>query len=48
VKIGSAALGLAKYELGESKFVLTIVIWYEVLFVVNLVSKKLANIVYAY
>uniref|UniRef100_A0ACD5XR13 Uncharacterized protein n=1 Tax=Avena sativa TaxID=4498 RepID=A0ACD5XR13_AVESA len=37
----SQALGLAKNELGDYEFILAIVIWYEVLFTVNLVSKSL-------
>ncbi|XP_024314520.1 uncharacterized protein LOC100844061 [Brachypodium distachyon] len=37
----SEALGLAKNELGEYEFIVAIVIWYEVLFAVNLVSKNL-------
>jgi hypothetical protein len=37
----SQALGLAKHELGDYEFVVAIVIWYEVLSVVNLVSKSL-------
>ena len=32
---------MAKNELGEYEFIVAIVIWYEVLFVVNLVSKNL-------
>ncbi|PNT60887.1 hypothetical protein BRADI_5g07655v3, partial [Brachypodium distachyon] len=41
VKTGSEALGLAKNELGEYEFIVAILIWYEVLFAVNLVSKNL-------
>ena len=37
----SQALGLAKNELGDYEFIVAIVIWYEVLFAVNLVSKNL-------
>jgi uncharacterized membrane protein len=37
----SHALGLAKNELGDYEFIVAIVIWYEVLFAVNLVSKSL-------
>ncbi|KAK1626212.1 hypothetical protein QYE76_000527 [Lolium multiflorum] len=37
----SHALGLAKHELVDYEFVVAIVIWYEVLSVVNLVSKSL-------
>ena len=40
-KTSSEALGLAKNELGEYEFIVAIVIWYEVLFAVNLVSKTL-------
>ena len=32
---------MANNELGEYEFIVAIVIWYEVLFVVNLVSKNL-------
>ena len=32
---------MANNELGEYEFIMAIVIWYEVLFVVNLVSKNL-------
>ena len=31
---------MANNELGEYEFIMAIVIWYEVLFVVNLVSKN--------
>ena len=37
----SEAKGLANNELGEYEFLVTIVIWYEVLYAVNLVSKSL-------
>ena len=37
----SQALGLAKNELGDYEFIVAIVIWYEVLVRVNLVSKSL-------
>nr|XP_034572200.1 zinc finger MYM-type protein 1-like [Setaria viridis]XP_034572201.1 zinc finger MYM-type protein 1-like [Setaria viridis] len=40
-KTSSEAKGLANNELGEYEFILSIVIWYEVLYVVNLVSKHL-------
>ncbi|XP_066373853.1 uncharacterized protein [Miscanthus floridulus] len=38
-KTNSEAKGLANNELGEYAFILAIVIWYEVLYAVNLVSK---------
>jgi hypothetical protein len=40
-KTSSEALGLAKNELGDYEFIVAMVIWYEVLFAVNLVSKNL-------
>jgi uncharacterized membrane protein len=40
-KTSSEALGLAKNVLGDYEFIVAIVIWYEVLFAVNLVSKSL-------
>jgi hypothetical protein len=40
-KMSSEAKGLANNELGEYEFIVAIVIWYEVLFVVNIVSKHL-------
>ena len=40
-KTSSEALGLAKNKLGDYEFIVAIVIWYEVLFAVNLVSKNL-------
>ncbi|AQK79001.1 General transcription factor 2-related zinc finger protein [Zea mays] len=40
-KTSSEAKGLANNELGEYEFIVAIVIWYEVLFVVNIVSKHL-------
>jgi hypothetical protein len=41
VKTSSEAKGLANNELGEYEFIVAIVIWYEVLYVVILVSKQL-------
>ncbi|KAG6430774.1 hypothetical protein SASPL_108847 [Salvia splendens] len=41
VKTSSEAKGLANNELGEYEFILAIVIWYEVLHAVNLISKHL-------
>jgi hypothetical protein len=41
VKTSSEAKGLANHELGEYEFIVAIVIWYEVLYAVNLVSKQL-------
>jgi hypothetical protein len=41
VKTSSEAKGLAKNELGEFEFIVAIVIWYEVLYAINLVSKHL-------
>ncbi|XP_012700210.1 zinc finger MYM-type protein 1-like [Setaria italica] len=40
-KTCSEAKGLANNELGEYEFIVSIVIWYEVLYAVNLVSKHL-------
>uniref|UniRef100_A0A453IE32 HAT C-terminal dimerisation domain-containing protein n=1 Tax=Aegilops tauschii subsp. strangulata TaxID=200361 RepID=A0A453IE32_AEGTS len=40
-KTSSEAKGLANNELGEYVFIVAIVIWYEVLYAVNLVSKHL-------
>jgi hypothetical protein len=40
-KTSSEAKGLANNELGEYEFIVAIVIWYEVLYAVNLVSKHL-------
>ncbi|XP_037433316.1 zinc finger MYM-type protein 1-like [Triticum dicoccoides] len=40
-KASSEDLGLANNELGEYEFIMAIVIWYEVLFAVNLVRKNL-------
>nr|TKW38747.1 hypothetical protein SEVIR_1G136300v2 [Setaria viridis] len=40
-KTRSEAKGLANNELGEYEFIVAIVIWYEVLYAVNLVSKHL-------
>jgi hypothetical protein len=40
-KMSSDAKGLANNELGEYEFIVAIVIWYEVLYVVNIVSKHL-------
>jgi uncharacterized membrane protein len=40
-KTSSEALGLAKNELGDYEFIVEIVIWYDVLLNVNLVSKNL-------
>jgi hypothetical protein len=37
----SEAKGLANNELGEYEFIVAIIIWYELLYVVNLVSKHL-------
>jgi uncharacterized membrane protein len=37
----SEAKGLANNELGEYEFIVTVVIWYEVLYAVNLVSKQM-------
>ncbi|XP_066398375.1 uncharacterized protein [Miscanthus floridulus] len=42
-KTNSEAKGLANNELGEYEFILAIVIWYEVLYAVNLVSKHLQD-----
>ncbi|KAM3198715.1 hypothetical protein ACQJBY_073716 [Aegilops geniculata] len=41
IKTSSEAKGLANNELGEYEFIVAIVIWYEVLYAVNLVSKHL-------
>uniref|UniRef100_A0A453SMN5 HAT C-terminal dimerisation domain-containing protein n=2 Tax=Aegilops tauschii subsp. strangulata TaxID=200361 RepID=A0A453SMN5_AEGTS len=41
IKTSSEAKGLANNELGEYEFIVAIVIWYEVLYDVNLVSKHL-------
>nr|XP_034591757.1 zinc finger MYM-type protein 1-like [Setaria viridis] len=40
-KTSSEAKGLANNELGEYEFIVAIVIWYEVLYAINLVSKHL-------
>jgi hypothetical protein len=40
-KMSSDAKGFANNELGEYEFIVAIVIWYEVLYVVNIVSKHL-------
>jgi hypothetical protein len=40
-KTSSEAKGLANNELGEYEFIVAIVIWYEVLYAVNLLSKHL-------
>uniref|UniRef100_A0A453GNM0 DUF4371 domain-containing protein n=1 Tax=Aegilops tauschii subsp. strangulata TaxID=200361 RepID=A0A453GNM0_AEGTS len=40
-KMSSEAKSLANNELGEHEFIVAIVIWYEVLYAVNLVSKHL-------
>lgn len=40
--IRSETKSLVKNELGDFEFLLTIVIWYEILYVVNLVSKGYA------
>ena len=40
-KTNSEAKGLANNELGEYEFIVAIVIWYEVLYDVNIVSKHL-------
>jgi hypothetical protein len=42
-KTSSEAKGLANNELGEYEFIVAIVIWYEVLYAVNLVSKQLQS-----
>jgi hypothetical protein len=42
-KTRSEAKGLANNELGEYEFIVAIVIWYEVLYAVNLVSKQLQS-----
>ena len=42
-KTNSEAKGLANNELGEYEFIVAIVIWYEVLYAVNLVSKQLQS-----
>lgn len=42
-QIQSAAKSLAEHELGDFEFLVAIVIWFEVLFTVNLVSKKLQS-----
>jgi len=41
VKNSSEAKDLANNELGEYEFIVAIVIWYEVLYAINLVSKQL-------
>jgi len=41
VKNSTEAKGLANNELGEYEFIVAIVIWYEVLYAINLVSKQL-------
>ena len=41
LKNSSEAKGLANNELGEYEFIVAIVIWYEVLYAINLVSKQL-------
>ena len=41
MKTSSEAKGLANNELGEYEFIVAIVIWYEVLYAINLVSKQL-------
>ena len=41
VKNSSEAKDLANNELGEYEFIMAIVIWYEVLYAINLVSKQL-------
>lgn len=41
-KIRSEAKSIAKNELGDFEFLVAIVIWYEILYVVNLVSKGYA------
>ncbi|KAI3737329.1 hypothetical protein L2E82_27327 [Cichorium intybus] len=43
VKIQSEAKSLATNELGEFEFLVSIVIWYQILYMVNLVSKKLQS-----
>jgi hypothetical protein len=40
-KTSSEASGLANNELGEYSFIVAIVIWYEILYAINLVSKHL-------
>ena len=40
-KTSSEASGLANNELGEYSFIVAIIIWYKVLYAVNLVSKHL-------
>ena len=40
-KTSGEAKGLANNELGEYEFIVAIVIWYEVLYDVNIVSKHL-------
>ena len=41
VKNSSEAKDLANNELGEYEFIMAIVIWYEVLYAINLVSEQL-------
>ena len=41
MKTSSEAKGLANNELGEYEFIVAMVIWYEVLYAINLVSKSL-------
>ncbi|KAL6530683.1 hypothetical protein OROGR_014543 [Orobanche gracilis] len=42
-KIRSEANSLAKYELGDFEFLISIIIWFDILCVVNLVSKHLQS-----
>lgn len=44
-KKSSESKGLANNELGEHEFIVAIVIWYEVLYVVNTVSKHLQGLI---
>jgi hypothetical protein len=39
----SEAKGLANNELGEYEFLVSIIIWYDILYAVNLVSKELQS-----
>ena len=43
LKIRSEAKSLAQNELGDFEFIISLVIWYEILYAVNLVSKHLQS-----
>jgi len=43
LKIKSEANYLATYELGNFEFLLSMTIWYDILFVINSISKKLQS-----